>query len=85
MLYSFSETFPDGEVRYPRARPSTMPAPGGLAYHMWPDSRIEPLGHRDAGLLTGDRAEIARVAGRHQNLRASRGMGVTVQIFEVTP
>lgn len=85
MLYSFSETFPDGHVRYPRRRPASMPAPGGLNYHMWPDSRMGPIGHSDEGLLTGDLAEITRLANRAQSIRDRSGMTVTVQVFRVTP
>ena len=85
MLYSFSETFPDGHVRYPRRRPAAMPAPGGLNDLMWPDSRMGPLGHGVVGLVTGDLAEITRLANRAQSIRDRSGMVVTVQVFRVTP
>ena len=79
-LYTFTETFPNGEVRFPRRRSCTG---DNLHYHMSTNSADTIVNAIDIGLLTGGLQEMEREATRLRNMRDSRGMPSIVEVIEV--
>jgi len=79
-LYTFAETFPNGDVFYPRRRSCSG---DNLHYHMSRNSADIIVNAIDIGLLTGGLQEMEREATRLHDIRNSRGMTSIVEVVEV--
>jgi hypothetical protein len=79
-LYTFAETFPNGDVFYPRRRSCSGDR---LHYHMSTNSADTIVNAIDIGLLTGSLQEMEREDTRLRNMRDSRGMTSIVEVIEV--
>jgi len=78
-LYTFTETFPNGDVLFPRRRSLRG---DNLHYHMSTNSADTIVNAVDIGLLTGTFQEMEREATRLRNIRNSRGMTSIVEVVE---